>query len=75
MIELEGNDVYASVAKAASAQVTGFVAASDGRIFVATANPGKIFTLGPGYAIERQLRVRHVRRQDFFALGPADMVG
>jgi hypothetical protein len=49
VIELEGNDVYASVAKAASAQVTDFVAASDGRIFVATANPGKIFTLGPGY--------------------------
>jgi sugar lactone lactonase YvrE len=49
VIELEGDDVYASVAKAASAQVTDFVAASDGRIFVATANPGKIFTLGPGY--------------------------
>jgi hypothetical protein len=49
VIELEGDSVYASVAKAASAQVTDFVAASDGRIFVATANPGKIFTLGPGY--------------------------
>ncbi|MGD0955333.1 MAG: hypothetical protein ABR953_00705 [Candidatus Acidiferrales bacterium] len=49
VIELEGDHVYASVAKAASAQVTDFVAASDGRIFVATANPGKIFTLGPGY--------------------------
>ncbi|MGD1210171.1 MAG: hypothetical protein ABR973_02285 [Candidatus Acidiferrales bacterium] len=49
VIELEGGGVYASVAKAASAQVTDFVAASDGRILVATANPGKIFTLGPGY--------------------------
>jgi len=46
---LEGNSVYANLAKTASAQVTSLVAGSDGRVFVATANPGKIFTLGPGY--------------------------
>ena len=50
VVQLEEDDVYANVAKAESAQVTGFAVASDGRIFVATANPGKIFTLGPGYA-------------------------
>jgi hypothetical protein len=50
VIQLEDDDVYANVAKAESSQVTGFAVASDGRIFVATANPGKIFTLGPGYA-------------------------
>jgi len=49
IIKLEGNEVYSSIAKTASAQVTGLLAASDGRIFVATANPGKIFILGPGY--------------------------
>jgi WD40 repeat protein len=47
--ELEGDDVYANIAKTASAQVTSFVAGPDGRVFVATANPGKIFALGPGY--------------------------
>ena len=50
VIELEGNDVYSSVAKSASEQVTSLIAGQGGKIFVATANPGKIFELGPGYA-------------------------
>ncbi|HXX20694.1 MAG TPA: hypothetical protein VEJ46_14925 [Candidatus Acidoferrum sp.] len=49
LIELEGDDLYSSVASTASSQVTSLVARSDGRVFVATANPGKIFSLGPGY--------------------------
>jgi hypothetical protein len=49
VIELEGNDVYSSVAKTASAQVTSFVAGPAGKLYAATANPGKIFVLGPGY--------------------------
>lgn len=49
LIELEGNGVYSSVAATASSQVTSLVARPDGKIFVATANPGKIFTLGPGH--------------------------
>jgi len=48
IIELEGNEVYSNVAKTTAAQVTSLVAGSRGEIFVATANPGKIFTLGPG---------------------------
>ena len=49
LTELEGNDVYSSVATTASAQVTSLITGGSGRVFVATANPGKIFTLGPGY--------------------------
>lgn len=49
LIELEGDDVYSRVAKTASAQITSVVAGTDGRVFVATANPGKIFVAGPGY--------------------------
>jgi WD40 repeat protein len=49
LIEIEGNDVYSTVATTASSQVTSFVARPDGKIFVAAANPAKIFTLGPGY--------------------------
>lgn len=49
VIELEGENIYSSVAKTASAQVTGFVAGPGGRLYVATANPGKIFELGPGF--------------------------
>ncbi|MFZ0784258.1 MAG: hypothetical protein WA369_00375 [Candidatus Acidiferrales bacterium] len=51
VVQLEDNDIYANVARAESSQVTGFAVAPDGRVFVATANPGKVFTLGPGYAI------------------------
>jgi sugar lactone lactonase YvrE len=50
IIQLEGNGVYSSVAQSASAQVTSLVAVPGGKMFVATANPGKVFTLGPGYA-------------------------
>lgn len=49
LIELEGNGVYSSVASTASAQVTSLITGGGGKVFVATANPGKIFTLGPGY--------------------------
>jgi hypothetical protein len=52
VIELEGNDVYSSVAKSASEQVTSLIGGPGGKTYVATANPGKIFELGPGYAKE-----------------------
>lgn len=49
LTELEGNGVYSNVATTASAQVTSLITGGGGKVFVATANPGKIFTLGPGY--------------------------
>jgi len=49
LVQLDGNGVYSTVATTASAQVTSLVAGSSGTVFVATANPGKIFKLGPGY--------------------------
>ena len=53
IIELEGNDVYSSVAKTASAQVTSLVAGPRRRkCSLPPPIPGKIFTLGPGYETE-----------------------
>lgn len=52
IIELEGNNVFSTIAKTESSQVMGLARAADGRIFVATANPGKIFSMGPGYDTE-----------------------
>ncbi|HYL68658.1 MAG TPA: hypothetical protein VEX69_05800 [Candidatus Limnocylindria bacterium] len=49
IIELETQNVHSSIAKTASAQVTSLVAGPGGKIFAATANPGKIFSLGPGF--------------------------
>jgi hypothetical protein len=47
IIELDGDGVFSRLAKTESAQVTSFVRAPNGKIFVAAANPGKVFTLGP----------------------------
>ncbi|HXN74356.1 MAG TPA: hypothetical protein VN861_17550 [Candidatus Acidoferrales bacterium] len=49
ILSLEGNDIYSSIAKTASAQVTSIIPGPKGEMYVATANPGKVFTLGPGY--------------------------
>ena len=49
VIQLEGDQIFSSIAKTASVQVTDLIDGPGGKIFVATANPGKIFTLGPGY--------------------------
>jgi outer membrane protein assembly factor BamB len=47
IIELEGDGIYSIVAKTASSQVTSLIAGRDGQLLVGTANPGKIFTMGP----------------------------
>ncbi len=52
LIQLDGDRVYSRIAKTAAAQVTSLAVGTDGRVFLATANPGKIFVLGPGFASE-----------------------
>ncbi len=47
LVQIEGNKIYSSLAKTASSQVTGIAAGPGGRVFLCTANPGKLFTLGP----------------------------
>ncbi len=47
LIRMEGNKVFSSLAKTATSQVTGIAAGADGRVFLCTANPGKLFALGP----------------------------
>jgi hypothetical protein len=48
IVRLEGNGLYSNIEQTSAMQVTSFVAAPDGKIYAATANPGKIFTVGPG---------------------------
>ncbi len=45
--ELEGNNVFSDLAKTASSQVTGLAQGPGGKVYLCTANPGKVFTLGP----------------------------
>jgi WD40 repeat protein len=47
VIQLEANGVFSRLAKTESAQVTAFLRAPSGKVYVATANPGKILALGP----------------------------
>ncbi len=49
VIELEGDRVFSISASAASDQVTALIPGAGGAIYAATANPGKVFVLGPGY--------------------------
>ncbi len=75
IIELQGDGIYSIVAKTASSQVTSLIAGRDGQLLVGTANPGKIFTLGPAQEAQGSFRIRPLRRQDFLALGTPDLVG
>jgi WD40 repeat protein len=47
VLELEGNHIFSKLVKATSRQVTAIATSSGGKLFLASANPGKIFTLGP----------------------------
>jgi len=49
---IDGHGVYAQLAKAGSAQITGISRASNGKVYLCTANPGKVFSLGPEYEAE-----------------------
>lgn len=52
LIQLEGNGIYSSLAKTASSQITGVAQGPGRKVFVCTANPGKVFTLGPDFEAE-----------------------
>lgn len=47
VLELEGNHIFSKLVKASSRQVTAIAAGPGGKLFLAAANPGKVFTLGP----------------------------
>ncbi len=48
ILQLEQGRLFSQIAKTASEQVTALVAGANGAVYVASANPGKVFTLGPG---------------------------
>ncbi len=52
LLVIDGRGVYAQLAKAGSAQITGISKGSNGKVYLCTANPGKVFSLGPEYEAE-----------------------
>src|SRR6266481_884855 len=49
LLAIDGRGVFAQLAKAGSAQITGIARNSAGKLFLCTANPGKVFSVGPEY--------------------------
>jgi len=52
LLAIDGRGVFAQLAKAGSSQITGISGNSSGKIFLCTANPGKVFSVGPDYEPE-----------------------
>ena len=52
LLVIDGRGVYAQLAKSGSAQITGISRSTGGKVFLCTANPGKVFSLGPEYEAE-----------------------
>jgi outer membrane protein assembly factor BamB len=52
LLVIDGRGVYAQLAKAGSAQITGIARNSSGTVFLCAANPGKVYSLGPDYEAE-----------------------
>jgi sugar lactone lactonase YvrE len=52
LLVIDGRGVYAQLAKAGSAQITGIARNPSGTVFLCAANPGKVYALGPEYEAE-----------------------
>jgi hypothetical protein len=52
LLAIDGRGVYAQLAKTGSAQITGIARNAKGKVFLCTANPGKVFSVGPEYEAE-----------------------
>jgi WD40 repeat protein len=52
LLVIDGRGIYAQLAKSGSSQITGISRAEGGKVYLCTANPGKVFSLGPEYEAE-----------------------
>ncbi len=69
LLAIDGKGVFAQLAKAGSAQITGIVRNGVGKIFLCTANPGKLIALGPEYEAEGTYESRSFDTQLFSQWG------
>jgi len=65
LLAIDGRGVFAQLAKAGSAQITGIARTSSGKVFLCTANPGKVFSVGPEYEAEGTYESRSFDSQLF----------
>lgn len=52
LLVIDGRGVYGQLAKSGSSQITGISRAAGGKVYLCTANPGKVFSLGPEFEPE-----------------------
>lgn len=69
LLAIDGRGVFAQLAKAGSAQITGIARNAAGKIFLCTANPGKLIALGPEYEPEGTYESRSFDAQLFSQWG------
>jgi sugar lactone lactonase YvrE len=69
LLAIDGRGVFAQLAKAGSAQITGLARSSAGKLFLCTANPGKVFSVGPEYEPEGTYESRSFDAQLFSKWG------
>jgi sugar lactone lactonase YvrE len=69
LLAIDGRGIFAQLAKAGSAQITGVARNAAGKIFLCTANPGKVFSLGPEYEAEGTYESRSFDAQHFSQWG------
>jgi WD40 repeat protein len=69
LLAIDGRGVFAQLAKSGSSQITGIAANSSGKVFLCTANPGKVFSVGPDYEPEGTFESRSFDAQLFSQWG------
>ncbi len=52
LLVIDGRGVYAQLAKSGAAQITGITRNPAGKVFLCTANPGKVLSVGPEFEAE-----------------------
>jgi len=65
LLAIDGHGVFAHLAKSGSAQITGIARNSAGKVFLCTANPGKVYSVGPEYEAEGTFESRSFDAQLF----------
>lgn len=75
LLAIDGHGVFAQLAKAGSAQITGIARNATGKVFLCTANPGKVFSVGPEYEPEGTFESRSFDAQLFSQWGRIDWWG
>jgi hypothetical protein len=75
LLAIDGRGVYAQLAKAGSAQITGIARDAAGKVFLCTANPGKVFSVGPEYESEGSYESRSFDAQIFSQWGRIEWWG